>query len=82
MNKVITVYSEEEIAAMPLKERPINKRISSELYHAVFEAIGEASMCWEPKPGVNVFDAEKASSVAIRLCFKIADEIEDKYQPK
>jgi len=33
-------------------------------------------MCWNPKPGKEVFDSEKASDIAVDLCFKIADEIE------
>lgn len=72
--------SEEEAMALPLKERPICFRISSEMYHAVFEAIGEASMCWNPTPGDSVFASEKASDVAARLCFKIANEVETKLE--
>ena len=68
--------SKEEAMALPLKDRPICFRISSEMYHAVFEAVGEASMCWMPKPSSEVFDSERASQVAVKLCFKIADEIE------
>lgn len=68
--------SEEEAMALPLSERPLNYRISSEMYHAVFEAIGEASMCWNPIPSGEVFSSEKASDVAVRLCFKIAEELE------
>lgn len=71
-----TVMSKEEAMALPLKERPLCFRISSEMYHAVFEAIGEASMCWEPKPGSQVFAPEKASDIAVKLCFKIAEELE------
>lgn len=70
------IMSKDEAMALPLRERPLCFRISSELYHAVFEAVGEASMCWEPKPGPNVFDSEKASEVAVKLCFKIAEEME------
>jgi len=69
-----TIMSKEEAMALPLKDRPICFRISSD--HAVFEAIGEASMCWDPPPGREVFETEKASDVAVRLCFKIANEIE------
>lgn len=81
MTKTAIIYTKEEIAQMPLKERPLCARISNELYTAIFEAIGEASMCWEPKPGKEVFDANKASDVAVRLCFKVANEIEDNFQP-
>jgi len=71
-----TILTKEEAMALPVAQRPLCYRISSELYTAVFEAIGEASMCWEPRPGQQVFSAEKASDVAVRLCFKIADEFE------
>lgn len=73
-----TVLSKEEAMALPLKERPLCFRISSEIYHAVFEAIGAASMCWKPRPGNEVFSSEEASKVAVDLCFKIANEIEDR----
>ena len=71
-----TVMSREEAMALPLNERPLCYRLSSELYHAVFEAIGEASMCWNPRPSNEVFASEQAADVATRLCFKIAEEIE------
>lgn len=74
--KTAVIMSKEEAMALPLKERPICYRISSEIYHAVFEHIGEASLCWEPKPTTEVFDSNKASDVAVRLCFKIAEELE------
>lgn len=61
---------------LPPKLRPICFRISSEMYHAVFEAIGAASMCWRPRPGNEVFASEEASKIAINLCFKIAEELE------
>lgn len=68
--------SRDEAMALPLKERPLNYRISSEMYNSVFEAIGEASMCWNPRPSSEVFAAEQASDVATRLCFKIAEELD------
>lgn len=75
-----TILSNEEALALPLKERPINHRISSEMYHAVFEHIGEASMAWSPNTGSAVFNSEMASDVAVRLCFKIANELEKSTQ--
>ncbi len=72
---VANIMSKEEAMKLPLKDRPICFRISSEIYHAVFESIGEASMCWSPKP-VGEFDSSRAADVATRLCFKIANEIE------
>jgi hypothetical protein len=70
------VLSREEVLALPIEKRPLNHRISSELYHAVFEAIGAASMAWEPRPGKEAFNANEASRIAVDLCFKIAEEME------
>lgn len=67
--------SHEEAMALPLAERPLNYRLSSAIYHAVFEHIGEATLCWEPKP-TGVFHSAQASDVAVRLCFKIAEDNE------
>ena len=44
-----TIMPREEAMKLPLKKRQICFRISSEMYHAVFEAIGGASMCWKPE---------------------------------
>ena len=71
-----TVMSREEAMQLPVEKRPICFRISSEMYHAVFEAIGQASMCWNPRPSKEVFASEEASQIAVDLCFKIAKEIE------
>jgi hypothetical protein len=71
-----TIMSKEEAMALPLKDRPLNYRISSDMYHAVFEAIGAASTTWKTEMGNEVFNSEAASKIAVDLCFKIADEIE------
>lgn len=71
-----TIMSKEEAMKLPIEKRPLNFRISSEIYHAVFESIGAASMCWKPRPGKEVFASEEASKIAVDLCFKIAEEIE------
>lgn len=71
-----TILSDEEVKLLPLKERPLNSRLSSSLYHAVFEAIGEASTTWTESCGNKVFNSEKAAQIATKLCFKIAEEIE------
>ena len=70
------VMSKEEAMALPVEKRPICYRISSEMYHAVFEAIGAASVCWTPDTGSAVFCSEQASKVAVEICFKIAAEKE------
>lgn len=77
-----TVMSEEEAMTLPVEQRPLAFRISSEMYHDVFEAIGEASTTWKSECGNEVFDSEKAADIATRLCFKIAKEIERKVATK
>lgn len=72
------VMSKEEAMKLPINKRPLNYRISSDLYHAVFQAIGAASMCWNPRPSNEVFSSEEASKIAMNLLFKIADELEKK----
>jgi len=76
MNKTATIMSKEEAMALPLKDRPICFRISSEIYHQVFETVGAASMCWEPRPSNEVFASEQASDLAVKLCLAIANEVE------
>lgn len=70
------MLSEEEIALLPQSAKPLSHRISSELYHKIFESIGAASMAWNPRPNNEVFDAELASKIAAELCLFVADEIE------
>ncbi len=67
------VMSREEAMALPVEKRPLNYRISSEMYHAVFEAIADASTC---RYNNGDFDSEHASNIAVDLCFKIAHELE------
>ncbi len=69
------VMSRDEAMNLPVEKRPLCFRISSEIYHAVFEAVGEASMCWKPTPK-GVFASERASDAAVKLCFKISEELE------
>ena len=44
------IISKEEAMKLPLKERPICFRISSEMYHTVFESIRSASRGLKPRP--------------------------------
>ena len=71
-----TIMSKEDAIKLPLEKRPLCFRISHEMYQNVFESIGAASMCWNPKPGNQVFDSTTASNIAANLCLKIAREIE------
>jgi len=62
--------------ALPIKQRPLNYRISGEIYHAVFEAIGAASTTWKTEMGNEIFNSTAAEKIAVDLCFKIANEAE------
>jgi len=74
--KTAIIMSKEEALALPVKSRPLCFRLPSKIYHDVFEAVGEASMQWRPRPSSQVFDSEGAANVAVKLCFKIAEELE------
>ena len=41
--------------------------LSGELFTAIHEALGEASMCWENPGGAGVFDSNHAADVGLRL---------------
>lgn len=74
--------SREEAMKLPVEKRPLCFRISSEMYHFVFEAIGQASGCWKGgKAHSGEFDSERASRIATDLCFKIAHELESSALP-
>lgn len=75
MNKTAIIYSKEEALLMAPKDRPMCYRVPGEIYVAVFEAVGAASLCWEPKP-TGVFDPEQAEKFAVELLFKIAGVLE------
>ena len=77
-----TVMSKKEAMKLPLKKRPLCYCLSSEMYHAVFEAIGAASMTFNADAGNKIFDSETASKIAVDLCFKIAEELEKKNKKK
>ncbi len=75
-----TVMSREEAMALPVEQRPICYRISSQIYHAIFASIGAASLCWNPIP-VGDFDSAAASKIAADLCLKIAEELKEASAP-
>lgn len=71
-----TIMSREEAMKLPLKERPICFRISSEMYHDTFQSIAGAARCFNPLPDGETFLSEQCAAVAVDLCFKIANEVE------
>ena len=48
----------------------------------VFEALGEASMCWEPRPSTEVFDSIACKAVGERLIAALDAESPDTAQNK
>lgn len=53
--------------------RGIPKKYRADLKQDVYEAVGEASMCWDPQPSTEVFDSTAASGVAERLLTKLSE---------
>jgi hypothetical protein len=47
--------------------------VSDELEAMVFEALGEASMCWETVEAAGTFQSEKCSEIGDRLVARIRD---------
>lgn len=45
----------------------------TELETIVFEALGEASMCWLPQPSDQVFDSAKAQAIGTKLVDRIRE---------
>jgi len=71
------ILTKEEALALPPEKRPICFRVPSKIYHDVWGAVGEASVCWTPTPAPNcVFDSSKAAKAALDLLFSIAAELE------
>jgi flavin-dependent dehydrogenase len=54
----------------------VSERMSEELFSSVFQAVGNASMCWDNIGGAGIFEAMRAGEIAFELCHLIADEIE------
>jgi hypothetical protein len=76
MDKTALVYTKDEALSLEPKNRPLCFRVPSKIYHDVFESIGTASLCWNPRPSDEVFSAEEAEKVAVNLLFNIATELE------
>jgi hypothetical protein len=57
--------------------KSLSEVLPESIFTAVHEAIGEASMCWENVSGAGVFDAERASEIARRLCWSIVNNKAD-----
>lgn len=47
----------------------------SDLKQKIFESIGAASMCWEPRPSSQVFDSTKAKEIGDSLYASVETEL-------
>jgi len=45
---------------------------NDELKEAIFTALGEASMCWAPPPGNQIFESTRAKDIGDKLFEKIS----------
>ncbi len=64
------VSTEEAQATIELEEKETGSRLT-ELEKVVFEALGQASMCWDPRP-TGVFDSQMAVVVGDNLMREIS----------
>lgn len=51
--------------------RDLFPTLADELSGAVYEALGAASMAWDPQPSTQVFDSEKAAEIGRDLLDKV-----------
>lgn len=49
----------------------MTKKQQENIKHAVFEALGEASMAWKPRPSSAEFDSKMAVKIGNRLIKQI-----------
>ncbi len=49
-----------------------------ELKEKVFQALGEATMCWNPRPSLQVFDSTRAVEIGERLWKEIEKVLNEK----
>lgn len=59
----------------------MTKLTREQIRQTIGEAVGEASMCWDPRPGHQVFDSTQASFIVDRLVnlfeeVQIGDDVE------
>lgn len=52
--------------------------MKEELKTKVFEALGEATMCWNPRPSIQVFDSTRALEIGERLWKEIEKVLNEK----
>jgi hypothetical protein len=76
MNKSQNIITREEAMRLPVQERPLCYRISEEIYMAVWDAVGQATQCYNNPPPDSELLPEKVSKLVVTLCFKIAEELE------
>ena len=53
--------------------------VDADVREVIFQALGAASMCWEPRPGNLVFDSDLASKIGEGLIGYIDKLLEQAY---
>ena len=53
------------------REKPLSESVPADVYTAVWQAVGAASMCWAETP-TSIFDTTRAEAVAVNLLHVIA----------
>lgn len=85
-NRAAGVLDADTIARMNSEAQPApdtanrTRDLPPALERIVLEALGEASLCWEPKP-TGVFDSERAESIGRGLVARIMEEGKNLVQP-
>lgn len=62
-------------------KKSISERMSSSLFHLVYETVGAASTCWEKPEFAGIFNDKRASELAHQLCEAVADELHKDRRP-
>ena len=64
----------DEIKAL---RRPLSERLPEEVFEALHQIVGEASMCWTNIDGAGSFEADTAGAIAFELCHYVADLLDE-----
>ena len=57
--------------------KPLFERLPEDVFNALHETIGEASMCWTDVEHAGRFQADVAGKIAFELCHYVADLLDE-----
>lgn len=58
------------------------KKTEAKIREIVGQALGEASMCWDPPPSSQVFDSTRASEIVERVTADLLRVVADAIDPR